>query len=132
MSSVASIDAVCIAGFGDDDFDQEWQFGFEFAPNPAGDVLARGILQAADLIEVIVIELRPNRFECLSDVGIIHDPAEFVVAWAGDGDFDFETVSMESAALVGFGQAGQEMRGFELEGLAEFHRRKAEIRDLEI
>ena len=107
------------AGFGDDDFGELGELGFEAVPDPDGDVFAGGVFEARDVVEIAVVELFPERFEGVRDVRVIHDPAELGIAFAVDDDFGAEAVAMEAAAFVALGQMREEMGGFELKRLTE-------------
>ena len=95
------------AGFRHNDFGQHRQLRFQLVPNPYGNILAGGIFEAGNFVEVTVVELFPNRFEGGGNIRVIHDPAEFRVAISRDGDLHLETVPVQSAAFVGFGQSRQ-------------------------
>jgi hypothetical protein len=106
------------AGFGDEDFGEEREAGLEAVPDPDGDMLAGGVFEAGNFIEVAVIELFPERAEGGGDLGVIDQPAEFGIAGAADDEVDFEAMAVETAAFVRGRQFGEEMGGFELEGFA--------------
>jgi len=65
-----------------------------------------------------MIQLFPNRFERGRNICIVHHPAQFWIAVASHDDIDFETMSVQPAALVGFRQVRQKVGGFELEGFS--------------
>ncbi len=115
---MAAEDALGGAGFGHDDFREEWQMRFESVPDPDGDLFAGGVFEAGDFVEVTMIELFPEWPEGGGDVGVIDEPAELRITEAGDDDLDFEAMSVQAAALVVGGQLGEEMGGLELEGFA--------------
>jgi hypothetical protein len=125
--SAAAIDTLCGTGFGDDDFGQVRELGFQLFPDPDGHIFARWIFQAGNFVEVMVVELFPERLEGGGDVGVIHEPAEFGIALAGDDDFRRETVAVEAAAFVGLRQMRQQMGGFELEGFAQLNVHKVRL-----
>jgi len=116
--SVAAIDATRGASFGDDDFGELREFGLQAPPDPGGDVLAGGVFEAGDFVEIMVVQLFPERLEGPGDVGVIHEPAELGVAFAGDDDFSLEAVAVQAAAFVRLGEVRQQVRGFKLEGFA--------------
>jgi hypothetical protein len=116
-----AVDALGGAGFGNDHFFQQRQLRLELFPNPERDIFAGRIFQAGNFVEIIMIKLFPKWFEGVADVGVVHDPSEFFVARPFDRDFDFETVTVQTAAFVRLRQIGQEMRGFELKCFPEFH-----------
>lgn len=68
----------------------------------------------------MVIQLFPKRFESFADVGVIDEPPEFRIAFAGDDDFGLKTVSMQAATFMRLRQVRQQMSSFELEGFAKF------------
>jgi hypothetical protein len=118
--SASPVDAASGAGFGDDDFFELREEGFEAIPNPEGDVFTGRVFEAGNLVEIMVVEFFPERFEHVGDVGVIHDPAELWVARAFHHDFSAEAVAVQAAAFVRFGQVRQEVRCFELESFSEF------------
>src|SRR5712671_2880467 len=87
-----SIDASSGARLGNDHFAQKWQLRLQPVPDPGGDVFARRILQAANFVEVTMVELFPDRPEGFRDIGKIHQPPELRVTFAGDDDFRLETM----------------------------------------
>jgi hypothetical protein len=113
--SGAAIYAAGRARFGDDYFGEQGKFGFEQFPNPNGDVLARRIFQAGDFVEIKVVEFFPEWFERNFHFSVVHDPSQLCVARAFDCDFDFETVTVKTAALMRLRQVWQQVGCFELE-----------------
>ena len=65
------------AGFGHNDFREQWQLWLQLFPNPDGDIFARRIFEAGNLVQIIMIELFPNRLERRGDVGVVHDQPSF-------------------------------------------------------
>jgi hypothetical protein len=108
------------AGLGDHDLGQERTPGLESVPDPDGDMLAGGVVQSGNLVEVTMIELFPERLERRGKVGVIDQPAELRITFTGDGDLDPKTVAVETATFMVVGKTREEMSGFELEGFAEF------------
>jgi len=115
-----AIDTAGGAGFGDDHLGEERELRLELPPNPGGDELTGGVLEARDVVEVAVVQFGPDRLEGTGDVSVIHEPAERGVARAGDGDLNLEAVAVEAAAFVGLRQARQQVGGLKLKGFAEF------------
>ena len=72
------------------------------------------IFEAGDFVQMVVVELFPNRFERRRDVRVIHHPAEFRVAFAGDNDLHLEAVPVQPPAFVRLRQLRQQMRRFKL------------------
>ena len=88
------------AGLGHDDFREQRQFRFQLFPDPRGDDFARGIFEAGNLVEVMMVQLFPQRLERGGEVGVIHQPAQLRVALARDDDLHDKTVPVEPAAFV--------------------------------
>src|SRR5439155_4489427 len=116
----APVNALRQAGFRDDHFSQQRQSRFQLLPNPPGDVLARRIFQAWNLVEVTVVQLFEQRFERLGDVGVVHQPTELRITPAGGDDFRTEAVAVQATALVRGGQIWQQVSRFELKGFSQF------------
>jgi hypothetical protein len=116
-----AIDATSGARLRNDDFGEQGQLWLELFPNPNRDVLARWIFQTGNFIEIKVVEFFPEWLECGLHISVVHHPAELCVARAFDGDFDFETVAMKTAALMGLMQIWEQVRRFELECFSKFH-----------
>src|SRR5947207_4363642 len=68
--------AACGTGFGDRDLNQNREFWFQLFPDPNGQILACGIIQTGNLIQVPVVQFFPNRFKYLFDIAVIHYPAK--------------------------------------------------------
>ncbi len=119
----AAVDATGGAGFGDDEFGEFGEVGFEVGPDPECEVFAGGVFESGHFIEVVVVELFPEWFEGFGDIGVVHDPAVLGVAFSADHDFDLEAVSVEASAFVLLRNIGQVVCGLKLEGFAqvEFH-----------
>jgi len=103
------------AGFRNHNLGEERELWLEPIPDPDGDVFAGGVLQARDIVQVVVIQFFPQRPECLRDVRVIHDPSKLRIAWTLHNYFDLEAVSVEPPAFVRFGQERQQMGCLKLE-----------------
>ncbi len=114
------VDAAGGAGFGDYDFGENGEGRFQLVPDPVGDDLAGGILETRNFVKIAMVELFPDGFEEAGEFGVIHEPAQFGIGFTADCDFDLETVAVEASALMAERELGQQVSGFELEGLAEF------------
>ena len=53
---LAAVDAAGGAGLADDDLREQGQARADLAPDPAGEVLAGRVVEAGDLVEVVVVE----------------------------------------------------------------------------
>src|SRR5277367_6179551 len=97
---VAGVDATRGARFANHDLAQRRQRALKLLPNPTRDVLAGWIFQALHLVEVTVVDLLFNSFECPLDDVKVHDPAEFCIERALHMDFDVEAMTVQSTAFV--------------------------------
>jgi len=123
MVSKPAINALSSTGFSDDNFGEQRKLGFEFLPDPDGDVLAGWVFQARDFVQVVVVELLPVRFKKLGDIRVIYYPAEFRVTLAGNNDLRLKTVAVQSAALMRIRQQWQQVGGFKLKCFSELHKK---------
>ena len=112
---LTAVDALGGAGFGDDNLLEDGKSGFQLVPDPFGDVLAGGVFETGDFIEVMVVQLLPVGFEGLGNFRVVDQPAQLLVAVAFDHDLGAEAVAVKAAALVVFRQVRQQVCGFELE-----------------
>jgi len=106
------------ASLSHDNFRKQWQLGLQLFPNPHGDDFARRIFQTGYLVQIIMVELFPDRLERGRDVGVIHQPAQFGIALAGHDNFHAETVAVQATALVIIWQMRQQMRRLKLKRLS--------------
>lgn len=63
-------------------------------------MFTRGILQALDLVQVMVIQLLVKRLKSASDIGEIHDPARLLLHSSSDANLDAERMAVQTPALV--------------------------------
>jgi hypothetical protein len=96
----AAINRARRAGLGHDDFREQRQFWLQLFPNPDRDNFARRIFEAGNFVQIIMIELFPDRLERRRDVRVIHQPAELRVALARHDDFHLEAVAVQPPAFV--------------------------------
>jgi hypothetical protein len=107
------------AGLLDGDAVQLRQSGLHLLPDPDCNQLRRGILQAWDFIEEIVVQLFDDRVDCALEIGKVHDPPRMGVDFAAYSDLPAERVAVHSPALVAVGHVRQEVSGLETEVLDE-------------
>jgi prepilin-type N-terminal cleavage/methylation domain-containing protein len=88
------------ASLGHDHFGQQRQLRLQLFPNPNGDILAGGIFQPFNFVQVKVVKFFPDRFEGGGDVSVIHHPTQPRRPRTGHDDIDFETVPVQTAAFV--------------------------------
>ena len=74
-------------------------------PDPAGDVFAGRIFEALDFVQMMMVELLPERFKGVADFSVIDQPPQFLVAFSADVERGFETMSVESIAFMILGEA---------------------------
>ena len=96
----ACVDAAAGAGFLDHDLAEQWERWLQLLPNPAGQVLTGGILEAGNLIEAVVVDAGFNGLECLLDLCEIHHPAGLWIDQPRDEDLNLKTVAMHAPTLV--------------------------------
>ena len=124
IDSVACIRTTGCARLVDGDARQQRQARFECDPHPAGNVLARRILETLDIVEVAMIELIEQRCKSRTDIGEIGDPAGIVTHWSGQVHLDPERVSVQASTLVVGGNARQAVRGLDAKHLENIHARR--------
>lgn len=71
----AAVDAATGAGFPDLDSAQFRQYRFQLVPDPNCQIFAGRILQPGNIVQIIMIELFPDRVKRRLDVAEVHDPA---------------------------------------------------------
>ncbi len=71
-------------------------------PDPSNENLAGRVFESFDLIQIIVIELLPDRVDLLLDIGEVDDPSRPVADRPRDEDLDTKRVAVQATALVPF------------------------------
>src|SRR3954453_20865055 len=107
FGSAAFVLAAGVAGLEDGDAGDRRERGLEAVPDPAREQLAGGVLEAGDLVEVVVIELGVERRPRVVEHAVVDEPARLFVDGAGDGHLDLEAVAVEARALVAGGYPGE-------------------------
>ena len=115
---IASINTSGSACFRYDYFNQHRELWFKSFPDPNSHVLAGGVRESRDFVQIIVVELFPDGLKDRRDVSVIHHPAELRITFTRNYDLDFEAVAMQPPALMRLGQTRQQMGGFKLEGFS--------------
>src|SRR5690606_8186523 len=105
----------------DNDCRQQRDGGFKSFPDPPGQLFAGWILQAFHFIEVVVVEAVVKGAERGLDIREIHHPAKLGLDVTADVDLDPERMTMKARTLVAFRNIGEPVRGFDGEGLEDFH-----------
>ena len=88
------------AGLVDDDLGQLGKGRRQLIPDPAGEELARRVLEAVDVVQVVVVEAIEDRSHRGRDVGEVADPPGLLPDRRFDLDPHLERVSVETRALV--------------------------------
>ena len=97
---------------------QRW---LEPAPDPARQILAGGVLQPLDFVQVMMIELLIDRLEDAGQIGEVHDPACLLRHRAGDMNLDAKRMAMQAPAFVALRHVRQVVRRLDSEDLEYFH-----------
>ena len=120
-SLLAAVNTAAGAGLPDLHFAEQGQVGFEPGPDPAGDILAGGVVQAGNVVEVVVVQLFEHGFECGLEFGKVHHPAGRLRRLAAHRQPDLERVAVQASALVFRRDVGQPVGGLEVKFLVDFH-----------
>ena len=103
----------------DHDLAQQWQRRLEAVPDPLGQALTGGIIQAGDFVEIVVIQFGKDWGKCRFDVGKIHDPAGLCVRRARNMDFHAEGMAVQASTLVPGRHVRKAVRRLDLETLED-------------
>src|SRR2546426_295800 len=98
-----------------------WERRGQPRPNPSRQILACRVLQALNLVEVVMVELLVQRLKCALDVSKVHYPTAVPIDGATNVDLHPERVPMQSSALMIVGDVRQAMRSLNGECLERFH-----------
>lgn len=91
--------------------------------DPARQHLAGGILQALDIVEVMVIELIVQRRKSRFDVSEIHHPAQRGIGLSLDMNLDTERMTVQARALVARRHVRKAVSRFDMEFFEDMHAR---------
>lgn len=94
-------------------------------PDPASQVLARGVFEAGDFVQKMVIELVFQRLEGALHVGEVAKPAHVLVNRPPQAKLDTEGMAVQAATLMPRGHVWQQVRRFEREFLIDFQGRSS-------
>ena len=123
--SVAAVLAATGAGLMHADAGKLGQQRFEFLPDPLRQVLAGGIFQAWDVVQVVVVESFVDRLEDRLDLGEVANPASMRIDLALDIDGGAEGMAVQATTLVTRWDVGQEVGGFEGEFFEQFQGKRS-------
>ena len=100
---------------------------FEALPNPSRQVLACGVFQAVNFVEIVMIEPLPERLECLGDFGVVNEPSCLRINLSAHADLAAKRMAVQPRALVAFRHAGQTVRRLKGEffNKLDYHRAKS-------
>ena len=104
-------------------FVQPGQQSLQPPKNPPRERLAGRIIQAVDLIQVVMVELIEQRREGGLDIGKVHDPAELRIRFPFDMNLDAKRVPVQPGALVSRGYVGEPVGRLDLENFMDVHGR---------
>ena len=91
---------------------QHRQNRFDLVPDPFGDDLAGGVFQAANLIEIKVIEPPDDRIDDPLDLPVVDQVPALGRHFPFDEDVEPERMPVQPPALVPVRKRGQVVRGF--------------------
>ena len=101
-ASLPAVDAPCRASFRNDHFLEQWQAGAQAGPYPKCHTLTCRIFQSFNLIQIMMVQLFPQRLERLRNFGVVHHPAKLRITWAINDNIDLKAVSMKPSAFMIF------------------------------
>jgi hypothetical protein len=102
---------------------EQRQLRFHLIPNPTREILARGILEARDLIQIMMIESIERRLKRCAHVCKVHDPTRMRVDVAREVQLHAKRVPMHARALVPGRHIWQTVRCLDREGAKEMQKR---------
>ena len=109
------------AGFADHDFREAGESRCEALPDPAREILTGRVLEAFDLVQIVVIQSFPNRFAGIPNVGEINDPTELRIELSLYANTDPVRVPVQTLALVPIRNVRKQVRRLETELSPDLH-----------
>ena len=107
------------AGFLDNHLREHGQFRLQALPQPFGQHLAGGVLEAFDVVQASMVELLAQRLHRCRDLPVVHEVAGLGIDFTLDHDLDTKGVSVHAPALMPLRKRGQPVCGLEAEGFDE-------------
>ena len=95
--------------------------GLQLIPNPFGQALAGRVVQAWDVVQIVMVQLVVQRLEGALHIGKVHHPAHLRVQRTADMQLYPERMAVQAGALMAFRHIRQAVGGFEREGLEDVH-----------
>src|SRR5262249_40906642 len=86
----------------DGDLHERGELRLHAVPDPLREILARRVLEPRDLVEVVMIELVPERLPDVVDHAVVDEPTRLRIHRTGDRELDLERVPVQALALVTF------------------------------
>lgn len=121
LKIIAGVDTTGSTGFTNNQLAQQRQPRFKSNPYPAREILAGGVFQPLDLVQIVMIELVEDRFKCLADIAKILHPSLGCADLTGDMYLDVERVPVQTRAFMGLGQVRQSMCSLDGKNLEYVH-----------
>jgi len=84
-------------------------------------MLAGGIFQSLDFVQVMMIQLFIERLKRAAQIGKIHDPTGVIRYRTGDVNLYAERMAVQTPAFVILRHVRKAVRGFDGEDLEYFH-----------
>jgi hypothetical protein len=129
-SILSVVDAAGRTGLANDHAAELGEPRLQVLPDPAGQVLARRVLETWDLIQVVMVELVFQRLEGVLHIAKIAEPAHVLVNLPPQANLDAERVPMQTTAFMPRGHIRQQVGCLERKFLIDFQ--KCSSRDPEI
>ena len=116
-----SVDGSARAGLSDDNAAEFRQDRLQSLPNPTCNYFAGRVLEARDVVEIVVVELLVYGVEGGLEVAEIADPAEVCIEFAQEMNLDPKRMAVQAGALVARRHIRKPVRRFEAKLLKNFH-----------
>jgi hypothetical protein len=121
VRSVSAIFTTTGAGFVDPDAGQLGKERFELLPDPFGDDFAGRVIQARNIVQIVMVELLVEWLEDRFDLREIPNPAGVRVDLAFDIDGNAEGMAMQASTFMPLGHMGKAVGRFENKLFEQFH-----------
>lgn len=118
--SLALIDTTTGACFMHHDLGKQWQRRLGLLPDPACQILAGGILQSGNVIEVMMIEPSVGRFERGFHIRKVHHPSGVRIYRAAQIELDTKRMPMHTRTFVSQWHMRQAVCGLDRKGAKYF------------
>jgi hypothetical protein len=102
-----------------DDAAQKRERGLQSIPDPFGENFTRGVGQALDVVQVVVIESKDEGIDDALDIAVVDEIPLGRVDFAFDAHIESERMPVQPTALVPLGERWQLVGGLEGEGFLQ-------------